>query len=53
MLAGVATLYLIPTPCNVGILDHKQATLGKHFEPEYNLNYTRAECDSNYTHSGF
>ena len=35
---------LIPASCNIGILDHKQATLGKHFEPE---------CNSKYTHSGF
>ena len=27
--------FLIPALWNIGILLHKQATLGKHFEPKY------------------
>ena len=36
MVVGVVTLppFLIPALWNKGILIHKQATLGKHFEPE-------------------
>ena len=36
MLVGVAFLppSLIPALWNIGILLHKQATLGKHFRPE-------------------
>ena len=34
-LVGVATLTMISALWNIGILLHKQATLGKHFEPEH------------------
>ena len=41
MLVGVATLPLSfpPSGTYLGILVHKQATLGKHFEPECTLFY--------------